>query len=338
MELTDLINSKIIITGGSGFLGRHLYKSLINAGCKNVIPYGHRTSGPAGTRHYWVNLLSGSSTGDMFWHELPDYVFHLAGYNGGIQFNLDKPFDILLKNSKMAQNVLKAAIKYKTKKVVSVVASCAYPEWDYTSDKPNFQMFEPDFFTGPPHDSVACHGYAKRHLQLLSAYANKQYGLEAVCACPTTLYGPGDSYDPERTKVMGGMIKRFVDAVNNGDQEVTVWGTGRPMREFLFVKDAADLLIKTMLYYDRSDTPINLGTGQELTIKSLAETVAKIVGFTGNINFDTSKKDGQYRKRLHLTRMKSFFGDNYLPTPLEDGIKQTINDYAKYDFLAGVKQ
>jgi len=340
-SLARFLDSRILITGAGGFLGRHLDSLLSTLGAGNV----YAVTGYGGRKGFDDRRLMGydlSNTSDahrVFAGWEPDYVFHLAGHNGGIQFNADNPFDIFATNTQMAANVIDNCRRFNVKKVVSVVASCAYGDKDYyPEDYSSYEeqgifekwsdgiMEEDCFFRGRPNPTVACHGYAKRNLQLLSSYAKRQYGLDAVCACPTTLYGPGDSYDPAKTKVMGGMVKRFVDAVDDGADAVTVWGSGKPLREFLYAPDCARLLVETMLGYADSDVPLNLGTGQELSIRALAETVAAAVEFRGEIRFDTSRPDGQLRKRLDMERFFShvgFFG----PTPLVDGIKATAADY-----------
>lgn len=330
MNTEQLRESKILVTGASGFLGKHLCRHLtVDLEC-NVYEAG--LNGKPGFHGHSVSGFDLTDPGEaeaLLGSRMYDYVFHLAGFNGGIQFNLDNPADIFMRNTLMGMNVLNAAKENGVKKVVSVVASCAYPEdpchtiWGI--DQPGI-MFEEHFIDGPPHHSVACHGYAKRNLQLASSFMRKQYGLNAVCVCPTTLYGPGDSYDPQRTKVMGGMVKRFVDAADKREQEVVCWGTGRPMREFLYAEDCAKLLVASLLKYDDSDAPLNLGTGQELSVRQVAETVAAAVGYSGKIRWDTSKADGQFRKRLDLTRMKAVLGD-FAPTPLVEGIRKTAEDY-----------
>jgi GDP-L-fucose synthase len=331
----DLRDAKVLVTGGNGFLGRHLCKVLNQEGADVRIPAPGDSPGA-------VDLTNRQHTETMFRNCVRnggglDYVFHLAGHNGGIAFNETFPADIFFRNTLMGLNVLDACRRWEVKKVVSVVASCAYPEerWaDFITHSDGSPMRHPDegvmyertFLDGPPHGSVACHGYAKRNLQLASSYYRQQYGLLAVCACPTTLYGPGDSYDPKRTKVMGGMVKRFCDAVAKGEQEVTCWGSGQPLREFVYVEDCARLLVETMLRYDDSALPLNLGTGQELSVKEVAESVAAAADFTGIIRWDTSKPDGQMRKRLDTTRMEAI-----LPpfdfTLLSSGIRRTVEDY-----------
>jgi nucleoside-diphosphate-sugar epimerase len=338
-------HSRVFVTGAYGFLGQHLVRALCEYEDIDVYQARHSTLPSFG-----CNLLVPEHIDNVFSNSGPlDYVFHLAGYNGGIAFNAKEPARIFADNTIMALNVMEACRRHKVKKVVSVVASCAYPAmtqkfydnaWptgqEACTEEPREICPEYDFLEGPPHDSVACHGYAKRNLQLASAFYRKQYGLNAVCACPTTLYGPGDSFDPERTKVMGAMVKRFVDAADDKAPTVSVWGSGNPMREFLYVTDAAKLLIETMLHYDDSELPLNLGTGQEVSIMGLAALVADAAGFEGTISFDNSKPDGQYRKRLDTARMNLALPPMEF-TSLNEGIRQTVQYYreTKHARLAG---
>lgn len=329
----DLHDSRILITGGHGFLGQHLVEELNDIGVTPILPYRGDEAGR-------VDLCRIDHCENAFDNAGPiDYVFHLAGYNGGIAFNAAAGFDIFADNTVMAINVLRVAAERRVKKVVSVVASCAYPQnqWEQDTEndtdgvyhytcEPREVMMEYGFFDGPPHRSVACHGYAKRNLQLASSLASEQYNLDAVCVCPTTLYGPGDDFDPARSKIMGAMVKRFVDAADNGDREVTCWGTGKPLREFLYVKDAAKLLLQALDHYEINDYPLNLGSGDEVSVLTLAAMVADRAGYDGKILWDASKPDGQGRKRLNLSRMKAWLPGVKL-TALENGIEETIAHY-----------
>ncbi len=318
----DWKSERVLVTGGMGFFGKHLCDLVGEQ--MDVDVYR-----PLSKEDF--DLTDWYATSRMFdaveRNAGPvSLVFHLAGWNGGILFNQTYGFDIFSRNTEMAMNILSACLARKVKKVVSVVASCAYPE-DSHIPRQREVMVEDDFLDSPPHESVACHGYAKRNLQLASYFINKQYGLNAVCACPTTLYGPGDSFDPDRTKVLGAMVKRFVDAADRNDHEVVCWGSGKAMREFLYVEDAAKMLVQVMEKYDDSELPLNLGTGQEVSIKELAETVARAAGYKGSMRWDTSKPDGQLRKRLDLTRMKQYID---VPiTPLEEGIARTVEYYRR---------
>ncbi len=303
----ELRGARVLVTGAGGFLGRYLAAALAAEGA-DVIPWDRA-----------VDLVEHRETVRQVVALRPDYAFHLAGHNGGIDFNCRYPADIFLRNTAMALNLLAGCAAAGARKVLSTVSSCAY-------DSREHEPREEAFLCGRPHETAAGHGDAKRNALLGSGYFRRQYGLHAVCACPTTLYGPGDSFDPERTKVMGAMIKRFVDAALSGQREVTCWGSGRVLREFLYVQDCAGMLIAAMRLWDDSDRPLNLGTGQEHTVQELAETVARCVGFTGAIRWDTTKPDGQYRKRLDLTLMRRVLPDVPV-TPLEEGIRRTAVHY-----------
>ncbi len=326
------MSERVLVTGGNGFLGRHLVRLLRERGQEVIVwsPY--------------YDLTKTEDVDVLLSMDEPTHVYHLAGYNGGIAFNAAQPAKIFYDNTLMALNLLEGCRKHGVKKVLSVVASCAYPaeQWVETPSPKDgvSEMFEMrlnserqtcpehEFLDSPPHPSVACHGYAKRNLQLASHFYRQQYGLEAVCVCPTTLYGEGDSYDPERTKVVGAMVKRFIDAAKSGEPEVTCWGSGKPLREFLYAPDCARLLADCMGRWDRSDVPLNLGTGQELSVMELAQTVASCAGYSGRIDWDESKPDGQFRKRLDVTRMRAVLGE-FEFTPLEVGLLRTIEDYRR---------
>lgn len=317
LPIEKLRESRILVTGGTGFFGQHLVKVLkSDYGCKYVVVGSRATGDLTDTRSSPLLFRLARDTGRPF-----DLVFHLAGYNGGIKFNLENPADIYHNNTMMAMNILDECLAFGVTKVVSVVASCAYPH--------HFSLLaEQDFLDGPPHESVACHGYAKRNLQIASALYRKQYNLMAVCACPTTLYGPGDKFDPENSKVVSSLIAKFVKAKRENSPTVELWGTGTPMREVMYVEDAARLLVETMLYYDVSDIPLNLGSGQELSIYDLATLIATTVGYTGQLIWDCSKPDGQRRKRLELTRMFGYLRhQSYNITPLADGLARTVKWY-----------
>lgn len=349
VTLGELQRSKILVTGASGFLGRGLTSLLEGLGCPFVKAVGGLSGRPGhhGHRLEGFDLTRTADAEDLFdvRGDAPayDYVFHLAGHNGGIAFNQEKPSDIFLINTQMGLNLLHTAHQAGAKKVVCVVASCAYPEneldyknltsenWDGYGEVfvPREVMREECFFDGPPHETVEAHAYAKRNLQLACKYLSRQHKFNAVCVCPTTLYGPGDSFDPERTKVMGGTVRRFVEAKDHGLPGVTVWGTGEPRREFLYVDDAARLLVECMLKYDDPFLPLNLGTGQEVSIRELAEAVSAEVLYTGDILYDTTRPDGQSRKRLDTTRMRRALGE-FRFTPLEDGIARTVEGYRKW--------
>lgn len=302
---------KTLITGGFGFLGKHIYRELLAQ---------NREVSGAGSEY---DLSLYYRCVDLFTQHRPELIIHCAGYNGGIEFNNKFPADIFYLNTIMGLNVLEASrVVVPQAKVVSIVASCAY---DGLSS-----FLQPQaFLNGRPHSSVAGHGFAKRNLQIASDLYRRQYGMEAVCVCPTTLYGPGDSFDPERTKVMGALIRKFVDAVDDHANEVTLWGTGGSYRHFLYVKDAAKLIIDAANWYKNSRVPLNLAPPSNqanLPIRKLAEKIAQLVGYTGKICWDKTKPDGQMGKMLDCTLLVNKL-PNFQFTSLDDGIRETVKFY-----------
>lgn len=299
----------VLVTGANGFLGTFVTNELLHQG---------------------FNVLKITSSDDLTTEECIkkyknikiDYVIHLAGYNGGIAFNQTYPFDIFGNNTIMSINALKIAIESGAKKFVGVLTSCGYPPENGDN------ILENTYLDNKPHESISSHGYAKRNLLIACQMANKQYGLNAVCVVPNTIYGPGDTIDPVRTKVMMAMIKRFVDAKSDNLDEVVCWGTGSPIREFIYVEDTAKLIVESLKSYDDVSSPLNLSTGQFSTIKDLAETISNSVDYRGIIKWDVTKPDGQMQKVLNTDKMKNLF-PNFIPTSLESGIKKTIEWYKK---------
>lgn len=314
MTTEELKNGKILITGATGFLGGHLVDCLRKKyGCNgNLICMGNTPDG--------YDLTKSEDVEELFRYRAPfDYVFNVCGWNGGIEWNRLYPSDIFIRNTLMGLNLFDACVRYKTKKIVSVLTSCAY--------EANDDILTEDFFlSGAPHPTVACHGYAKRNVLLAGIFAQKQYGLNAVCAIPNHIFGERENLNASRTKVLGAFVKKFVDAVETNQKEVVLWGTGEPLREFIYVKDAADLLIQTMLNYNDCYYPINIGSGIEISIKDLAEKVAKLTNYRGSIRWDTNKPDGQTRKKLDISKMERVLG-KYKFTSLDDGIKNTVDYY-----------
>ncbi len=299
----------VLLTGADGFLGKFITEELIRQKF-NVIKLTKSDD------------LTSENCIEKFKEYDIDCVIHLAGYNGGIAFNQTYPFDIFGQNTIMSINALKIAINSKAKKFIGVLTSCGYPPENGDN------IYEDTYLDNKPHDSISSHGYAKRNLLIACQMANKQHGLNAVCVVPNTIYGPGDTTDPIRTKVMMAMVKRFVDAKKQNLKEVVCWGTGSPVREFIYVEDVAKLIIESIDKYDDVNRPLNLSTGQFLTIKGLADKISDTVDYKGKILWDTTKADGQNQKILNTDTMKSIFYD-FMPTSLESGIKSTIDWYTK---------
>jgi GDP-L-fucose synthase len=312
-----MLSNKVLVTGGNGFFGRYICKELLLADFEVISTYHDNVKDLIpGVIYEQCDLEISQDVNSFIYWTRPDYVIHAAGYNGGIKFNMLNQYDIYSKNITMANNLFNALFRFPPKKIVSIVASCAY-------DSSSELLLPEQILEGEPNHTVACHGYAKRHLQLLSRFMWSQYGLEAVTACATTLYGPGDSVDPNKTKVMMALIKKFVDAKNN-NTDVNVWGTGEAKRQFIFAKDAAKALKRAIFEYNDSYKPVHIcGNDGDISIKDLCEVIKKVVDFKGQVIFDTSHPDGQMKKELVPSREMN--GLTY--TKLEDGIRETVQWY-----------
>lgn len=324
--MIDLTGKNVAVTGGKGFIGKYVCEALKERGANvHVVP-----------KHL---LDAVYSIGFYLDTQKIDYVMHLAGYNGGIEFNRKYPADVFHINTMLALVITNACINTrgngsepKVKKLLSTITSCSYPP-PTTLDGKTYSLEgyghnELELHCGPPNEVVACHGYAKRNLEIASQMCRKQHGLNAVIACPNTVYGPGDRTDPDRTKVLTALVKKFVDAKRNRTPTVVCWGTGSPKREFIYVADAAELLVRALERWegDGNNITLNISTGQEFTIKALSELVAQKVGYTGEIIWDTSHPDGAMRKSLDITRMRQYLGD-YDFVPIEKGIEETVRWY-----------
>ena len=311
----DLAGSRVLLCGHSGFVGRAVEKALKEKFGAHVLTWENTGGGRP-------DLTNQTDCHRLFKRSRPDYVINVAGGGGGIHWNGLYPGDVFWVNSQIALNVLKSSVDHKVKKVLSLVTSCAYPE------DPIGLYSEETFLQGTPHPSVACHAYAKRNLQIASAMFNKQYGLNAICVCPPTLYGPGLETHPEKSKVVGAMIRRFADAKKEGVKEVTCWGSGGPLREILFIDDATKLITQVFLRYEDPNIPLNIGFQQEISVRFLAELIASEVGYQGEIVWDKTKPDGAYRKLLDNSRMLALL-PSFAPTSLQDGLKATVDWYLK---------
>jgi len=296
-----------LVLGADSMIGQQVCKLLPN--CRQI---SHK--------HY--DLRDFSSCQDAF-DNLPlnefNKIWHFAGYNGGIGFNLKNPADIYYNTSAINLNVLRCCQQLKVDKLVTVIASCSYP------DLGEKILEEKDLWDGLPNESVECHGLAKRTLHAYSRQLYKQYGLKTVNTILTNCYGPGDRFDVSRTKVVGAVVKKLCDAKLNNDREVTFFGTGRPKRELMYCQDAARCLVELSKNYDDYMNPVNVGSDEELEIGELVYLVARLVEYTGEILWDTNKPDGQMRKKLDTSKMKKYIDIDM--TSIKDGLKNTIKYY-----------
>jgi GDP-L-fucose synthase len=305
----DLRRKKVLVTGSAGFLGRHLVARLQRAGCERlVLP-----------RSAQFDLTSEIEIRRLFQQERPDVVVHLAALVGGIGANRLNPGSFLYKNLIMGAQLIEVSREYAVEKFVQVGTICSYPKFTPVPFR------ESELWNGYPEETNAPYGLAKKLLIVqLQAY-RQQYGFNGINLLIVNLYGPGDNFDLETSHVIPALIRKFHEARARGDGVVTLWGTGKPSREFLYVEDAARAIQLATERLETSD-PVNVGSGHEIAIADLAEMIAKKTGFTGEIRYDADKPDGQPRRCLDVTRAKELFGFT-ASTPLSEGLDRAIAWY-----------
>lgn len=306
--VTDFWKGKrVVVTGGNGFLGKHLVSKIEAKNPKSIfIP----SSDEFDLRKY-EDCLEVAIKGDV--------VIHLAANVGGIGYNREFPANLFDDNILMGTFMMMAARATNVEKYIALGTICAYPKFTSIPFK------EENLWTGYPEETNAPYGLAKK-MQLVQAQAyRQQYGFNAIFLLPVNLYGPGDNFDPKSSHVIPALIRKFIEAEEAGSKEVVVWGTGEASREFLYVDDAAEGIILATEKYNKSE-PVNLGSGFEITIKDLANLIKKYSGFKGDIIWDKTKPDGQPRRRLDVSRAKKEFGFT-AKTSFEEGLKRTIEWY-----------
>lgn len=302
-------DQRVLVTGGTGFLGGAVVRKLAERGAGEVISVGSAD----------YDLMRQVEVERMFDDHAPTMVINLAARVGGIGANMARPADLYLSNLLIGTYVLEEARKRGTAKSVLAGTICAYPKFTPVP----FQ--ESHLWDGYPEETNAPYGIAKKAL-LVHAQANRQqYGQNAIYLLPVNLYGPGDKFNDAVSHVIPALIKRCVEAAERGDAELEVWGTGAATREFLYVDDAAEGMLLAAELYDDPD-PVNLGSGEEIAIKDLAALIARLTGFEGELRWDPSKPDGQPRRRLDTTRAEKSFSFT-ARTPLTEGLRTTIDWY-----------
>lgn len=305
--MRSLKGKKIVVTGGAGFLGRHVVARLQKEEPAEILV-------PRSTE---FDLRDPEACQRLFTGK--DIVIHLAANVGGIGYNLENPATLFYDNLMMGTHTFHEAWKAGVEKFVAIGTICAYPKFA------PIPFREDDLWNGYPEETNAPYGLAKK-MQLVQAQAyRQQFGFNGIYLLPVNLYGPGDNFDPGSSHVIPALIEKFVQAKKTNQHEVMVWGTGTPTREFLFVEDAAEGIVLATLHYDASE-PVNLGSSFEITIADLAQTVAEVVGFEGEIVFDSSKPDGQPRRKLDVSRAEQEFGFRS-KTTFADGLKKTVEWY-----------
>ncbi|NMB57360.1 GDP-L-fucose synthase [Candidatus Beckwithbacteria bacterium] len=300
-------DKKVLITGGTGFLGTHLVKKI-----KKLNPEKIYT--PSSKDLNFIKLADcQKAVKDI------DIVIHLAAIVGGIGYNQKIPGKMFYDNIMMGTQLMEEARKAKVKKFVSIGTICAYPKFTPTPFK------EEDLWNGYPEETNAPYGLAKKMLLVQGQAYRQQYDFNAIYLLLVNLYGPGDNFNPDSSHVIPAMIKKFVEAKRNRNKNVTLWGTGKPTREFLYVEDAAQGIILATEKYNEGE-PVNLGSSFEISIKKLAETIKEEVGFEGKIIWDHTKPDGQLRRKLDVAKAKKYFNFES-KTDFKKGLKKTIDWY-----------
>lgn len=299
-------NKKVLVTGGNGFLGSYLVPQIRKLGAQVFIPDSKKDD--LRIKANCKRVVAGM-----------DIVIHLAAKVGGIGFNMEHPADMLYDNLLMGVYLMEEARLAKVAKFVAVGTICAYPKFTPVPFK------EENLWNGYPEETNAPYGLAKKMLLVAAQAYRKQYNFNAVYLLPVNLYGPRDKFDPTVSHVIPALIKKFVDAKRKNNPEVIVWGTGKPTREFLYVEDAVEGIAKATQFYNKPE-PVNLGANFEISVRELAQLIAKLVGFGGKIAWDRSKPDGQPRRKLDTTLAKKEF-DFSAKTDFVSGLKKTIDWY-----------
>ena len=306
---TDLSKKRVVVTGGAGFVGRVVCQKLRERGC----PPGNILV----PRRAQYDLTHEDSVKRLYAEMKPDVVIHLAAEVGGIGANMDNPGRFFFANMAMALHLIEHARINKITKFVQVGTICAYPKFTPVPFK------EDELWNGYPEETNAPYGVAKKAaLVMLDAY-HRQYGLAGAYVLPVNLYGPYDNFDLHTSHVIPALIRKCIAAIDRGDDHITCWGTGKVSREFLYVDDAAEGVLRAAEVMDEP-IPINLGTGMEITIKNLVELIAKLTGFKGEIRWDASKPDGQPRRCLDMQRAKKLLNWQ-AQVGFEEGLKRTID-------------
>lgn len=296
-------NSKIYVAGHRGLVGSAIVRELKKKGYTNII----------GKTHKELDLMDSVAVEEFFKEEKPEYVFLAAAKVGGIYANSTYPADFIYENLQIQNNVIGNAYKYGVKKLMFLGSSCIYPKMCPQPIKEEYLL------SGYLEETNEAYALAKISGLKMCQYFNKQYGTNFISVMPTNLYGPYDNFHPENSHVMPALIRRFHEAKVSGAKEVVVWGSGTPLREFLYSEDMADACIYLMENYEGNDF-FNIGTGKEITIKGLAELIKEVVGYEGEIVWDTTKPDGTPRKLLDVSRLEKA-GWKY-KMELKDGIRE----------------
>lgn len=305
----DLATKRICVTGGAGFLGTHLIRRLKEHGAREIfVP-----------RYPEYDLVREADIIRMIDTAKPDIIIHLAAKVGGIGANRERPGEFFYDNLMMGVQLIHQSWLKGVEKFVAIGTICAYPKYTPIPFK------EGDLWNGYPEETNAPYGLAKKMLLVQSQAYREQYGYNSIFLLPVNLYGPGDNFNPASSHVIPALIRKCLEAKEQNAAEIVAWGDGSPTREFIYVEDAAEGITLATERYNSSE-PVNIGSGFEISIKDLTETITRLTGFTGGIRWDTSKPNGQPRRKLDTTRAREAFGFE-AKTDFEEGLKRTIAWY-----------
>jgi GDP-L-fucose synthase len=305
----NLKSKRILVTGGAGFLGSHLVERLRQLGCSQI----------AVPRVEEYDLTRERDIERLFLEFHPELVIHLAALVGGIGANRDNPGRFFYANAVMGIQLIEACRRHGVEKTVVLGTICAYPKFTPVPFR------EETLWDGYPEETNAPYGIAKKALLVQCQAYRQQYGMNAVYLLPVNLYGPRDNFDPDSSHVIPALIRKCVEACQRGDGAITLWGDGSPTREFLYVADAAEAIVAAAESYDGAD-PVNIGSGAEISIRDLADRIARLTGFTGRIAWDVTKPNGQPRRCLDVSRAEREFGFR-AHTSLDAGLRATVDWY-----------
>jgi GDP-L-fucose synthase len=305
----------VVVTGGAGFLGTHVVRHIQARGCQAVFVPRSRE----------FDLREKAAIIRLFEQAQPDLVIHLAAVVGGIGANRQYPGQFFYDNAIMGLQLLEQARLFGIEKVVVLGTVCAYPKFTPVPFR------EADLWNGYPEETNAPYGLAKKMLLVQAQAYRQEYGMNVIYLLPVNLYGPGDNFNPETSHVIPALIRKCLEAVEGGQEEVVVWGTGQASREFLYVEDAAAAVVLAAEHYNDPE-PVNLGSGLELSIKEMVELIAELTGFQGRLVWDTTKPDGQPRRCLETTRATQAFGFR-ARTDFREGLQRTVEWYRQHRAL-----
>lgn len=305
----DLSKHRVLVTGGAGFLGQVVVEKLRARGCKDIVVPRRRE----------FDLTKPDAIAKLFEQTRPSVMFHLAAVVGGIGANRDNPGSFFYENAIMGIQLIEAARRYGLAKTIVAGTVCAYPKHTPVP------FSEDALWDGYPEETNAPYGIAKKMLLVQCQAYREQYSLNAIYLLPVNLYGPRDNFDLESSHVIPALIRKAMEARDAGREELVVWGDGSATREFLYVEDAAEALVVAAERYDGKD-PVNIGSGDEISIRELVETIVELSGFRGRITWDTTKPNGQPRRKLDTTRAEKYFGFRS-QTSLREGLQKTLAWY-----------